>query len=109
VCYRRGGQGVTSTVVRAYRFAVDPAPAQEAVLRSDCGAQRFAFNWGLALVKANLGQRHAETFSGIRAGELTPAVPWSAYSLRKRWNQAKDENAPWWGENSTEACFPRVW
>jgi hypothetical protein len=26
-------------------------------LRSHCGAQRFAFNWGLALVKANLEQR----------------------------------------------------
>lgn len=28
---------------------------------------------------------------------------WSAYSLRKEWNQVKDEVAPWWGENSTEA------
>jgi hypothetical protein len=78
-----GGDGVTTTVLRAYRFAVDPAPAQDVVLRSDCGAQR--------------------PFSGIRAGELTPAVPWSAYSLRKRWNQAEDETALWWGENSTEA------
>jgi putative transposase len=78
VRYRRGGHAVTTTVVPAYRFAVDPTPAQEAVLRSDCGAQRFAFNWGLALVKANLDQRHAETSSGIQAGELTPAVPWSA-------------------------------
>jgi predicted RNA-binding Zn-ribbon protein involved in translation (DUF1610 family) len=90
-------------VMQAYRFAVDPTPTQEAALRSDCGAQRFAFNWGLALVKANLGQRHTETSSGVRAGELTPAVPWSAYSLRKRWNRAKDERAPWWGENSKEA------
>ena len=28
---------------------------------------------------------------------------WSAYSLRKRWNQVKDEAAPWWAENSKEA------
>ncbi|WP_436492558.1 IS607 family element RNA-guided endonuclease TnpB [Actinokineospora sp. HUAS TT18] len=34
---------------------------------------------------------------------MTPSVPWSAYSLRKLWNQAKDEAAPWWTENSKEA------
>ena len=58
--YRRGGSGgnaVTTTVVQAYRFALDPTPEQDAVLRSHCGGQRFAFNWGLALVKANLEQR----------------------------------------------------
>jgi hypothetical protein len=46
--------------VQAYRFAVDPTPTQEAVLRSHCGAQRFAFNWGLALVTAVMNQRKAE-------------------------------------------------
>jgi putative transposase len=30
-------------------------------------------------------------------------MSWSAYSLRKLWNQVKDERAPWWGENSKEA------
>jgi putative transposase len=30
-------------------------------------------------------------------------VSWSAYGLRKDWNQAKDTIAPWWGENSNEA------
>jgi hypothetical protein len=84
---------VTTTVLQAYRFAVDPTPEQEAALRSHCGGQRYAFNWGLALVKANLGQRQAETSYGIPVDELTPAVPWSAYSLRKLWNQAKDEIA----------------
>jgi putative transposase len=43
---------VTTTVLQAYRFAVDPTPTQEAVLRSHCGGQRYAFNWGLALVTA---------------------------------------------------------
>jgi putative transposase len=28
---------------------------------------------------------------------------WSAYSLRKRWNQVKAQVAPWWAENSKEA------
>jgi len=36
----------------AYRFALNPAPAQERPLRSHAGAARVAFNWGLARVKA---------------------------------------------------------
>jgi Helix-turn-helix domain len=43
----------------AYRFALDPTPAQARALRSNAGAARVAFNWGLARVKANLGQREA--------------------------------------------------
>ncbi|MFC0448610.1 IS607 family element RNA-guided endonuclease TnpB [Rhodococcus jostii] len=30
-------------------------------------------------------------------------MSWSAYGLRKDWNHAKDEVAPWWGKNSKEA------
>ncbi|WP_222719387.1 helix-turn-helix domain-containing protein [Actinokineospora xionganensis] len=41
-------------ISQAYRFALRPTVAQEAVLRSHCGGQRYAFNWGLARVKANL-------------------------------------------------------
>jgi putative transposase len=82
---------------------LDPTPAQDAVLRSHCGAQRFAYNWGLALVKANLDQRTAEKTYDIDTEALTPALSWSAYHLRKTWNQAKDAVAPWWGENSKEA------
>jgi putative transposase len=89
--------------ILAYRFALDPAPAQERALRSHAGAARVAFNWGLAQVKANLGQREAEKSYGITGDDLTPAVSWSLYSLRKEWNAAKDEVAPWWGECSKEA------
>ena len=92
-----------STVLQAYRFALDPAPAQEAKLRSHCGGQRFAFNWGLARIKANVGRRDAERSYGIPDENLTPSVNWSAYSLRKDWNQAKQVAAPWWPENSKEA------
>ncbi len=92
-----------NAVIRAYRFALDPTPAQDAVLRSHCGGQRYAFNWGLALVRAVMDQRTAEASYGIGEAELTPSLSWSAYSLRKLWNQAKDEKAPWWGENSKEA------
>ena len=48
---------IHNAVIQAYRFALDPTPAQDAVLRSHCGGQRYAFDWGLALVTAVLGQR----------------------------------------------------
>jgi putative transposase len=37
------------------------------------------------------------------AAELVGSVPWSLPALRRAWNQAKAEVAPWWGENSKEA------
>ncbi|WP_438388729.1 IS607 family element RNA-guided endonuclease TnpB [Actinopolyspora saharensis] len=92
-----------STVVRAYQFALDPTSRQQAMLSSHCGAQRFAFNWGLARVKAVLDQRAAERSYGLDEDQLTPAVSWSAYSLRKAFNAVKHGVAPWWGENSKEA------
>ncbi|GGP18239.1 IS607 family element transposase accessory protein TnpB [Nonomuraea glycinis] len=90
-------------VVQAYHFALDPTTRQVAVLASHCGAVRVAFNWGLAQVRANLAQREAERSYGIPEDRLTPALSWSMYSLRKRWNHVKGEVAPWWAGNSKEA------
>jgi len=90
-------------VIRAYLFALDPTDAQVEQFRSHCGGQRYAYNFGLALVRANLDQRAAERSYGITDDQLTPAVSWSAFGLRKIWNEAKDERAPWWAENSKEA------
>ncbi|MDQ2875073.1 MAG: IS607 family element RNA-guided endonuclease TnpB [Actinomycetota bacterium] len=87
----------------AYRYALDPTPAQERALRSHAGAARVAFNWGLARVKANLSQRDAERSYGIADADLTPGISWSLYSLRKDWNAVKDAAAPWWRECSKEA------
>ena len=87
----------------AYRFALDPTPAQERALRSHAGAARVAFNWGLARVKAVLDQRAAEVTYGITGDALTPSMSWSLYSLRRDWNQAKVTVAPWWSECSKEA------
>ena len=63
---------------------------------SHAGAARFAFNAGLAHVKA-----------GIEAG----AKPdWSYYALVRWWNANKDalavnaDGTPWWAENSKEAA-----
>jgi putative transposase len=89
--------------LQAYRFALDPTPAQERLLGSQCGAARVAFNWGLAHVKAVMGQREAETTYGISKEDLTPAVSWSLCSLRKEWTRTKADVAPWWGESSKEA------
>jgi putative transposase len=74
-------------VYQAYRFALNPAPAQEAMLRSHAGAARFGWNWGLARCK----ERYA-------AEGKWP----SAIDLHKLWNAEKkaDPVLAWWGENS---------
>ena len=87
----------------AYRFALDPTPTLERALRSQAGAVRVSFNWGLARVKAVMDQRAAEATYGITGDDLTPSISWSLYSLRKAWNAAKDTVAPWWAECSKEA------
>jgi putative transposase len=95
--------GTGGFIIRAYRFALDPSAAQERLLRSYCGAARFAYNWALREVTANLETRKAERAAGVPEGSLTPAVSWSAYALSKRWNAAKHEAAPWWREVSMHA------
>ena len=97
------GPSLRGVVIRAFVFALDPTDAQAEAFRSHCGAQRFAYNWGLALVRANMEQRDAERSYGIAEDQLTPPVSWSVYSLRRAWNRAKDERAPWWAANSKEA------
>jgi putative transposase len=83
-----------ATVIQAYRFALDPTPRQRRALASHSGAARFAYNWGLELVQQRLERR--------RAGEDIE-VPWTLQALRREWNQAKCQVAPWWAENSKEA------
>ncbi|MBD2899010.1 hypothetical protein amrb99_79870 [Actinomadura sp. RB99] len=74
-------------VTQAYRFALDPTPGQERVLRSHAGAARFAWNWGLAACR---DRYDAESRW------------WSGAELHKLWNRAKkiDPSLGWWGENS---------
>lgn len=89
-------------VLQAFRFALDPNDAQAAALSRHAGAARFAYNWGLARVKAALAQREAERGYGLPDTGLTP-VPWSLPALRRQWNRAKHDVAPWWAECSKEA------
>jgi putative transposase len=90
-------------VTRGVVFNLDPTPVQERLLRSYCGAARFASNWAIGQVAANLKSRRAEREAGVDEGELTPALSWSAFSLGKRWTEAKAEVAPWWQEVSMHA------
>jgi putative transposase len=75
---------------------VEPtSPEQPAQIARHFGARRFAYNWALAQIKANLDARAAD-----------PAIPrlaWDFYDLRRAWNQAKHQVAPWWRERSKEA------
>jgi len=71
-------------------------PERRSRIWSHFGARRFAKNWALAEVKADLDAR--------RKDPSHASVPWTLEGLRKRWNEAKGEVAPWWAENSKE-CY----
>ncbi|WP_242624540.1 IS607 family element RNA-guided endonuclease TnpB [Micromonospora kangleipakensis] len=89
--------------MQAYRFALDLTPSQERAVLAHAGAARVAHNWALARVKAVMDQRAAERSYGVADADLTPAVGWSLPALRKAWNRAKVDVAPWWAECSKEA------
>jgi putative transposase len=89
--------------VQAYRFALDLTATQERAVLAHAGAARVAHNWALAKVKAVLDQRAAERSYGIADDQLTPALGWSLPALRRAWNAAKADVAPWWAECSKEA------
>ena len=74
-------------VTQAYRFALDPSPAQEQILLSHAGAARFAWNWGLA----KCGERYA-----------AEGRWYSGTELHRLWNIEKkaDPALAWWSENS---------
>jgi putative transposase len=71
-----------------------PLPASKAASLPNTGGARFAYNWGLELVTTRLYQQ--KKGEGVR-------VPWTLPELRREWNRAKDDVAPWWRENSKEA------
>ena len=83
-------------VARGFRFEVQPTTSEQpGQIAQSFGGRRFAYNWALGQVKANLDARAAD-----------PAVPllaWNFYELRRAWNQAKDQVAPWWRCSSKEA------
>lgn len=93
-----GTQLPTGWMVTAAKLEVEwPADgARAGLVRSHFGARRKAFNWGLDLVKADLDAKAVDP--------AHESVGWDLGSLRKAWNRAKDDVAPWWAENSKE-CY----
>ncbi|MCM0678809.1 IS607 family element RNA-guided endonuclease TnpB [Micromonospora phytophila] len=89
--------------MQAYRFALALTPAQERAVLTHAGAARVAFNWALARVRAVMDQRAAELSYGMADENLTPTLEWSLPALRRAWNLAKEQVAPWWRECSKEA------
>jgi putative transposase len=87
-------------VIQAFAFALEPTAKQAAQLSRFFGARRFAFNWTLTQIKADI--EHVSN-----TGDSTDAP--SFYRLRKRWNAEKSTvclNAEtgdvWWPEISKE-------
>ena len=82
---------------QAFRYELDPANVTRGALASHAGGAKFAFRWGLRLVKDRLDQaariREQALTEGASAREAealarTVDVPWSLYSLRlkvERW------------------------
>jgi len=84
-------------VARGFTFEVAWPDDHEAVskVRSQFGGRRFAFNWALAQVKADMDAKKMDPTHA--------SVPWNLYALRRRFNTEKATIAPWWKENSKEA------
>jgi hypothetical protein len=58
---RRRFQVPEGWVARGWRFEVEPTiPHQRSAIAQHFGARRFAYNWALARVKANLDARAAD-------------------------------------------------
>ena len=82
-------------MLEAVKVALAPSPAQERLFQSHAGGARFAYNAGLAHVKAALD-----------AGEKPERA---YYSLLRWWNANKDilavgeDGEPWWKKNSKES------
>jgi putative transposase len=83
-------------VARGFRFQVEPTtPQQRSRIAQQFGRRRYAYNWALAQVKANLDARAADP--------TVPLLAWSLPAIRRQWNRAKHEIAPWWPTCSKEA------
>jgi putative transposase len=88
---------------RAVLVPLDPTPAQAQLLRSYCGASRFAYNWAIAKAKENIETRPLERTSGIDQADLTKSLNWSPFTLTPLWNAQKNEIAPWHRDVTTHA------
>ncbi|HZV51418.1 MAG TPA: IS607 family element RNA-guided endonuclease TnpB, partial [Candidatus Dormibacteraeota bacterium] len=87
--------------LQAFQFALDPTPKQWQTIRRQWGGRRYAYNWAVRTLKADLEAYHA-------TGESRE--PPSFYGLRWRWNREKatecldrETGEGWWPQISKEA------
>ena len=85
----------------AFKFALDPTPAQLRSIFRHFGARRFAYNWAVEVLRE---EREAYKKTGV--GGEGPSLG----RLRRLWNSVKDgvavgreDSLPWWQEASKEA------
>ena len=92
----------TSTIIKSYRYAIDPTPGQQRALLSHIGGSRFAFNHLLSLTLANWDENQARKDAGEEVTK-DDYVDTGHFGLLRLWSATRDDVAPWWGENGASA------
>ena len=81
--------------MRAIVVPLDPNAAQDELLRSYCGASRFAYNWTVGIAKENRDLRANERRAGVKESDLTKPLDWSSWTMTPLWNSVMRDVAPW--------------
>lgn len=101
-------KAVPHVIQAAYKFALDPTPTQQVMMKSHAGGARYVYNWAVATVSDALNERKAQVEAGI---EPTVELP-THFGLCKTWTELKDRyavepipetgrNLGWVGNNSS--------
>ena len=90
-------------VTQAYRYRIDPSTTQLQALSSHLGGSRFMYNHLRARVSQNWAQVKAEKEASGDGSHATEYLSTSHFGFLYQWSGVRDEVAPWWGENSTQA------
>jgi len=105
-------------ILKAFRFTLDPTPAQEADLRRYAGAARWAFNHALAVKVAAHEQWRTQVSALVESGVAEDAARKQAKvpmpmkpAIQKAWvltrgdsRKEQDGTCPWWHEVNNY-CF----
>jgi len=99
------GVNQMDVVRQAYRFALDPTPAQERALLRHAGARRWAFNHGVAVyrhIRVEYIRERAEAAAHADGGAaVVVAVRQPSFqdvnAAFNRWKTGRTEDLPeWW-------------